>query len=146
MARSDILETLSLAAFVKLKRSSERVSSHIHAILGDYALSESQFGVLEALHHLGPLCQRDLAQKILKTTANMTLTIDKLEQRDLVVRQRTPEDRRYYSICLTAAGQELIEELFPQVKARIVSVLSALSAAELTELGRMCKLLGTTDI
>lgn len=138
-------ESLALAAFIKLKRSTESISSYVHAILSDFELSESQFGILEAIHHLGPLCQKDLATKILKTTANITLTIDKLEKRGLVTREKNPEDRRYYSICLTAEGQNLIATVFPLVKERITNVMTALNISELEELARMCKVLGKQD-
>ena len=43
-------------------------------------LSTSQFAVLDALLHLGPLCQKDLGEKILKTSGNMTMVIDNLEK------------------------------------------------------------------
>ena len=54
--------------------------------VAEYDLTAPQFGVLEALYHLGPLCQKDLAAKILKSSGNMTMVIDNLEKRDLVRR------------------------------------------------------------
>ena len=53
-----------------------------------FDLTISQFGVLEALYHKGPLCQRDIAAKILKSTGNITMVIDNLEKRELVRRER----------------------------------------------------------
>lgn len=137
-------EKLSLKAFITLKRSAESISSRVHSILSDYDLTESQFGILEAIQHIGPLCQKDLAAKILKTTANITLTIDKLEKKGLVRRERNLEDRRYYAVHLTEEGQRLISEVFPRVKQRIVENMTTLSESELSEFSRMCKLLGLT--
>jgi MarR family 2-MHQ and catechol resistance regulon transcriptional repressor len=42
---------------------------------GSTGPSERQFGVLEALDHLGPMHQWDLAERILKTSGNVTVVI-----------------------------------------------------------------------
>jgi MarR family 2-MHQ and catechol resistance regulon transcriptional repressor len=132
----------ALDAFIKLKRSAENVSTRAHTVLAKYDLTESQFGILEAINHLGPLCQKDLSRKILRTTANITLTIDRLENKGLVIRQRDLADRRYCSIHLTETGQQLISNVFPKVKDGIVRAMSALCEEDLKELARMCKTLG----
>ena len=105
-------------------------------------LTSSQFGVLEALHSLGPLCQKDISQKILKSGGNITMVIDNLEKRQLVKRVRDLQDRRKFIIELTDEGKALIEKVFP-VHAQIAEELFAvLSMDELEELGQMLKLLG----
>jgi MarR family 2-MHQ and catechol resistance regulon transcriptional repressor len=98
--------------------------------------------VLEALHHKGPLCQRDIAAKILKSTGNMTIVIDNLEKRGLVRRERHSEDRRYFTIHLTDKGQELISRSFSSVEVAIVTEMSVLTPAEQENLGYLCKKLG----
>lgn len=108
-------------------------------------LTISQFGVLEALHHKGPLCQRDIAAKILKSTGNITLVIDNLEKQGMVKRERTSEDRRYLTVRLTAQGEKLIATAFANVEAAIVTEMSALAADELEDLGRLCKKLGLRE-
>ena len=59
-------EVNALNTFIKLVRAAESVSVRINSSLPKNGLTESQFGVLEALYHLGPLCQRDLGSKLLK--------------------------------------------------------------------------------
>ncbi|HKB56860.1 MAG TPA: hypothetical protein VKC51_04660, partial [Lacunisphaera sp.] len=54
--RGTIEEINALNAFIKLQRAAESVSVRIHAVLPE-SLTITQFGVLEALHHIGPLCQ-----------------------------------------------------------------------------------------
>lgn len=97
---------------------------------------------MEAIYHLGPLCQTDLAQKILKSTGNMTLVVDNLEKRALVRRERDGKDRRYVTIHLTEAGEGLIAELFSSHVAIVVDEIGVLSADEQVELGRLCRKLG----
>ena len=135
-------ETLALDAFIKLRRAAESITRRVNAHLAVPRLTESQFGVLEALHHLGPLSQTILAGKILRSAGNLTLVIDNLEKRGLVSRTREEADRRYVTISLTEAGEQMIRALFPAHVKRIVSQLATLSAEEQIELARLCKRLG----
>ena len=47
------------------------------------------------LLHLGPMHQRELGRKLLKSSGNITLVVDNLEKRGLVRREREREDRRF---------------------------------------------------
>ena len=130
---------LALSTFVKLLRATEVISSTVHGPLTDLNLTISQFGVLEALYHLGTMCQRDLAKKILKSTGNLTTVIDNLEKRKLVRRKRNENDRRYFDVSLTPKGENLIKEIFPEHSDRIVKEMDYLTKSEQKQLGLLCK-------
>jgi len=132
----------ALDAYIKLVRASESVTSRVVRHLDDDGLTASQFGVLEALFFIGPLSQRELAQKILKSGGNVTMVIDNLEKRGLVKREREEEDRRLYRITLTPTGHKLIKSIFPRHAAKIVSQMNILTKEELRELGHLCRKLG----
>jgi MarR family 2-MHQ and catechol resistance regulon transcriptional repressor len=136
-------EELALEAFVKLMRCSNTISSEINNYLAKNKLTMSQFGVLEALYHIGPMYQRDLAEKILKTTGNITTVIDNLEKRKLVERQREMKDRRYFKIVLTSSGKRLTKKVFPDYAAQVEKSITRLTMAEQKDLARLCKKLGT---
>ena len=74
----------ALDSYIKLMRASHSVTALIHRHLSEWKLTISQFGVLDALYHLGPLFQRDLAKKHLMSDANITMVVDNLEKRSLV--------------------------------------------------------------
>lgn len=135
-------EVRALNAYVKLMRATESLSARVHRHLADTGLSISQFGVLEALYHVGPLSQAEIAKKVLKSTGNITMVIDNLEKRGLVGRQRKEEDRRYYTVQLTVEGRKMIESIFPRHAARIVEEMKVLSNAEQESLGYLCRRLG----
>jgi MarR family transcriptional regulator, 2-MHQ and catechol-resistance regulon repressor len=141
--KGDEHEIRALDAFIGLLRAADKVSSAAHRELGSVGLSVSQFGVLEALYHLGPMCQRDIARKILKSTGNITMVIDNLEKRGLVVRLRNDKDRRYFTIRLTAAGEELIGQCFPDHARRIAGIMTILTDNEQESLIGLCKKLTT---
>lgn len=136
---------LALNTYTKLMRAAETVTGNVNRIMAAAGLTISQFGVLEALHHKGPLCQRDIAAKILKSTGNITLVIDNLEKRGLVRRERINADRRYLTISLTEQGETLIGTVFPDVEAAIVAEMGLLSEHEQTSLGQLCKKLGLQE-
>ncbi|HNT53540.1 MAG TPA: MarR family transcriptional regulator [Anaerolineaceae bacterium] len=138
-------ETLALNTYIKLTRAVNTVEARVahQGAAGD--LTPSQFGVLEALLHLGPLCPGELSVKLLKSTGNITLVLDNLEKRGLIQRERSAEDRRMIRVSLTDTGKALIARIFPdQVKA-IAAAFSSLSVEEQHRLGDLCRKLGKAE-
>jgi MarR family 2-MHQ and catechol resistance regulon transcriptional repressor len=135
-------DALALKTYIKLMRAAESVTARIHKQLSEKGLTISQFGILEALYHLGPMSQRDVGNKILKSSGNITMVIDNLEKRKLVKRTKNKTDRRSFTINLTESGQRFIREFFPSHATRIVKEMNILNTAEQQQLGRLCKKLG----
>jgi len=138
-------EVAALDAYIKLIRATDSIIARIQRRTAQQGLTLSQFGVLEALWHLGPLCQRELGAKLLKSGGNITLIIDNLEKRALVERKRDRDDRRFVTVHLTEAGAALIREVLPGHVEAIAAEMSALSREELGELERLCRRLGRVD-
>lgn len=136
-----IEEIHALNSFIKLQRAAESVSTRVHAVLPP-GLTVTQFGVLESLHHLGPLCQGELAEKLLRSGGNLTLVVDNLEKAGLVARERDPADRRFVVVKLTDKGSQFIAEIFPKILANVCREMNRLSSTELLDLGRLCKKVG----
>ena len=139
-------EKQALTIYTRLMRAANTVTDKMHRHLADHNLSISQFGVLEALLHLGPLCQKDIGSKILKTSGNITLVIDNLEKRHLVERVKDPDDRRRMIVELTGPGRDLIESIFPGHSKTAAEVFSVLDPEERQTLGRLLKKLGTANL
>ena len=135
-------ETLALNTLIKLTRSVDSLASRLsqRGTLGE--LTESQFGVLETLYHLGSMCQNQIAAKILKSSGNLTMVIDNLEKHGLVRRTRDLEDRRKVQVSLTDEGRQLIGQVFPGQVAAITEEMSALTPQEQETLGSLCRKLG----
>src|ERR1700755_832068 len=90
-------ERRALAAFINLQRAANSIQSLSMKHLDQHGLTPSQFAVLEALYHVGPLCLSDLAKKILRTSGNLTMVVDNLEKAGLVTRTQSTKDRRFVS-------------------------------------------------
>ena len=132
----------ALDVYIKLSRAADAVTTRINHHLKAADLTISQFGVLEALYHLGPLQPSHLAIKILKSGGNLTLVITNLVKRGLVERQRREDDRRCIEIHLTEAGRTLIDDLFPRHVDIVEREINVLSAAEQEQLAVLCRKLG----
>src|SRR6476469_10289670 len=93
--RQDRAERLALSTYLKLTRASDRLWDRFALGLQREGVTPCQFGVLEALFHLGPMCQRDLGERILRSSGNMTMVIGNLARRGLVRRERSADDHRF---------------------------------------------------
>ncbi len=136
-------EERALAAYVKLMRASESVHALATRDLARHDLTSSQFAVLEAIYHIGPMCLSELASKILKSGGNLTLVVRNLEKRSLVVRRQGSSDRRFVTVAITSKGRRLIRAAFPGHVQTIVDLLSRLTPEEQESLARLCRKLGT---
>jgi MarR family 2-MHQ and catechol resistance regulon transcriptional repressor len=134
-------EVAALNAFIKLQRAAESVSTRVHTVL-PRDLTVTQFAVLEVLHHLGPLCQGELAEKLLQSGGNLTLVVGNLEKSGLVKRERDASDRRFVVVRLTPPGERCIAEHFPRVALRVTAEMNRLTPGELSELDRLCRKVG----
>jgi MarR family 2-MHQ and catechol resistance regulon transcriptional repressor len=69
--------------------------------------------------------------------------VEGLENRGLVVRQRTEEDKRFVRVALTGKGRRLIQEIFPAHAETVTRLFSVLTEEEQEQLRRLCRKLGT---
>lgn len=132
----------ALDAYIKLVRAAESVTASLQPGLAAWGLTTSQFGALEALWHLGPMCQREVGEKLLKSSSNVTTVVDNLERRSLVERERSTDDRRVVTLRLTDAGRRLVQKALPPHVQEIVAAFEHLNAGERRDLARLCRKLG----
>ncbi|MBP9885587.1 MAG: MarR family transcriptional regulator [Leptospiraceae bacterium] len=138
-------DILALNTFICLARAADSINNRLNSRISSYNLTISQFGILEALFHMGSMCQKQLSDKILKSTANITTVIDNLEKRALVKRIRQEADRRYITVELTEKGKQLIQDIFPEHVKYINEELSILSKEEKLKLKTLCKIVGKKE-
>ncbi len=135
-------QILALDTYIKFTRAMNSLESRLARSQALGTLTASQFGVLEALLHLGPMSQSEIGGKLLKSGGNITLIVDNLEKCGLAQRQTGNKDRRVTTVSLTARGREMIEAIFPEQVEAIVREFGVLTAEEQKKLGALCKKLG----
>lgn len=133
----------ALDAYIKLKRATSSTCGGLYGpLFTEERLTESQFGVLDALFHLGELSPGQLSARLFRSSSNLTTVIANLERDGLVRRARDPRDGRAHVVSLTPRGRRLIQRLLPTHVERIARAMGILSPREQEELGRLCRKLG----
>jgi MarR family 2-MHQ and catechol resistance regulon transcriptional repressor len=135
-------EEKALRLWINLARCYVTFSRAVACKVAEYDLTAPQFGVLEALYHLGPLSLGELAEKLLVTGGNVTYVMDRLEAQDLVVRERSGDDRRVVRAHLTTKGRATIDAVFPGHVDFIRSLVEVLDPADRDTLRTLLKKLG----
>jgi MarR family 2-MHQ and catechol resistance regulon transcriptional repressor len=103
--------------------------------MAEAGLGASDFGLLEALLHLGPLSPSALAEKVRLTSGTITAALDRLESRGLIERALSTDDRRARIIDLTEHGREVIQPAYEAHARDLQRVIGrALTAPERSQL------------
>ncbi|MDB4905226.1 MAG: regulatory protein MarR [Gemmatimonadetes bacterium] len=131
-----------LKLWVVLSRAFNAVARHTNDDIGRHDLTPTEFAVLEALYHKGPMLLGEVQRSILITSGGVTYVIDRLETRGLLERRLCPGDRRARYAALTPAGEALVAEIFPAHIERITAALGGLDAGEQAEAIRLLRTLG----
>jgi len=135
-------QRLALLTYARVMRAANALRTTASRQLDPTGLTLSQFAVLEALYHLGPLSLTQIARKILTTGGNLTMVAGNLEKQGLVSRKCSTEDARVYILSLTPKGKKLIAQVFPQHAAAITAALGTLSPKEQKKLSELCRDIG----
>lgn len=128
--------------FVVLSRAFNSVAGRVMREHDNHDLTPTEFGILEALYHKGPLVLGEVQKKILLSSGGVTYAVDRLVERGLVERRECDTDRRARFAALTPKGEELIARIFPRYARVIEDVMAELSAAEQEQLTTLLRRLG----
>ena len=135
--------SLRYEALIQLLRTAETVWNSSRVLFARWELSPSQFNVLNLMvEQPEGISQIELSRALLMHRSNLTGLVDRLEERGLVERRDTPDDRRTYCVVLTAAGQQVMKEILPhyhQAAEAVWGDLTVKRAGELkAELAQVC--------
>ena len=121
--KSSEADLSGLHIWLVLWKASRAVEAQAHRSIARFGMVMSDFGVLEALLHRGPLSAKQLGEKVLLTSGSMTAAVDRLAARGLVRREDDINDRRSCIVKLTTAGRRLIEGAFAQHRSEMEEAL-----------------------
>lgn len=125
-----------------LWNASKAVEAHARRSVNTTGLCLSDFGVLEAVLHKGPLPISALGKKVLLSSGSMTAAVDRLERSGLVERAAASTDRRARIVHLTEEGSKLIHRLFAEHERDMERVFSRLDKPERNALASLLRKLG----
>jgi MarR family 2-MHQ and catechol resistance regulon transcriptional repressor len=127
-----------------LMKAHAALLAHAQQSFQEVELGDSDFFVLEALLHKGPLPVNTIGQKVRLTSGSISIAVDRLVRRKLAERQASLSDKRVRLVQLTEDGRRLIEAAFAMHSAAMETAASGLSETERSHLVRLLKKLGKT--
>ena len=135
-------DTSGVHVWLVLMKAFQALMPHAAESIGRTELGDSDFRVLEALLHKGPLPVNTVGPKVWLTPGSISVAVDRLVKKGFVSRNDHPRDRRVRQVELTAKGRALITRGFKEHAAAMESVASVLSKNERLTLLRLLKKLG----
>ena len=144
---ADKLESLTggsgVHVFLVLWKAAHAAQAYAEKNILELEMCGSDFAVLEALLHKGPLPVNEIGKKVLLTSGSITVAVDRLETKGLVERRAHGTDRRARIVHLTKEGTKLITRAYADHAADMERLASAsLSRAERKTLIRLLKKIG----
>ena len=123
--------------WLALWRAARSVEAHARQSVESDGLCLSDFAVLEALLHKGPLSVGELGRLVLLTSGSITASIDRLERDGLVERTMASGDRRSRIVHLTTSGSALIRSRYESHERDMEQPFDSLTKEELRTLVRI---------
>lgn len=117
-----------------LRDTSRRILSAMVKELEPHELTLPQYFLLRELYAEQGLTQRELSSRVGVLEPTIVATLDALEKRGLVVRERSTTDRRKVSVMLTGAGMEMRATLLGYAASVLDRALAGLHDAEIASL------------
>jgi len=115
--------------FLVLWKAASAVESYAEQSISQLEMCGSDFAVLEALLHKGPLAVNEIGRKVLLTSGSITVAVDRLEEKGFVERRPHGTDRRARIVHLTKEGRKLIRRVYSEH----ASDMERLASASLTK-------------
>ena len=125
-----------------MMKAMRALTRYAAAGIEETGLGLSDFGVLEALLHKGPLPVNTIGPIVDLTPGSISIAVERLVAKGLVSRVESTEDRRVRIVTLTPRGKELIAAAFRKHSGQMKNVFSELSPEELRGLEAALKKIG----
>lgn len=105
-----VMEALRLAD--DMRRTAEQIESCMRPLVEAFGLSNVEYKAINCLASAGgTLMLKDLARQAGLERSRQTRFLDEMVKRGLLLRVRSPQDRRTATVRLTTVGQQLVEEV-----------------------------------
>ena len=100
-------------ALLNIERTAAVIGHRAAEWLRQYGVTPTQYNVLRILRGAGEggLCRHEIRSRMLRPVPDVTRLLDRLEELDMVGRERDASDRRQVRTIITRTGLALLERL-----------------------------------
>ena len=105
-------------AYLNLWRTYDCLKALEDELFGRFQLSAQQYNALRLLRSVSPGSMQTLAlgKRLISRGPDTTRMLDRLEQRNLIVRERRADNRRVVEIAITPEGLALLDDMAQPVR------------------------------
>jgi MarR family 2-MHQ and catechol resistance regulon transcriptional repressor len=125
-----------------LMKAFHALEGYAAATIAKTGLGNSDFRVLEALLHKGPMAVNEIGPRVFLTPGSISVAVERLVEQGLVTRTEDTLDRRVRRVELTAKGRKLIEVAFREHAMRLDELAEVLEPKDRRRLADSLKVLG----
>ena len=131
-------ESPAQEALLNLLRTSDRFAFQLERLFRSHGLTSPQYNILRILRGEGKrLPCLEVASRMVAMVPAITALIDRLDEAQLVSRERSAEDRRVIFIAITDKGLKALAKLDQPVTDLHQRLLGHLSSAELKQMSHL---------
>lgn len=135
---------------IALRRVIRATDLHSKQLIKTASVTAPQLLLMQAINRQGNAIISDLAREVSLSQATVTTILDRLENRNLVVRQRSMEDKRKVHIHLTEHGHKILLNAPTALQHQFAKKFEALQDWEqsmmLSSLQRIAQMMNAEDM
>jgi DNA-binding MarR family transcriptional regulator len=125
------MQSLDQSIGMSINYVNRKMQRYLSANLKRYNITTEQWSVLLQILENDGINQKQLARKVNKDQATLVRILDIIERKELAIRKKSPEDRRFFLIYGTAEGRKLKEEIYPFVESLFQNIIKGISQDQL---------------
>jgi DNA-binding MarR family transcriptional regulator len=136
LKQSKLFRSLEQEALLSIERTAAVLGHDLADALREYEITPTQYNVLRILRGAGEkgLCRNEVRDRLVSQVPDVTRLLDRMEEMQLVERERAEEDRRMVFTRITRKGSQLLARLDEPVVQLHHAQLGHLGAARLRTL------------
>ena len=106
-------------ALLSVLRTASVLEHQMNEALKPYGITHTQYNVLRILRGAGDsgLCGREVGERMVSRVPDVSRLLDRMEEAELISRERDPDDRRHVTARITRKGLAMLEQATPQLEA-----------------------------
>ena len=143
----ELVRTTTSAAslWLVMAKAYRSMQVYVESTMAEMGIGMSDFMILEALLHKGPMSMSQIGDKVLLANPSMTAAVDRLARQGLVTRQCPSDgDRRVRTVELTPCGRKAIQKIFTKHVDDLEAIMKGVCPEQRAALRAALKSIGLT--
>ncbi len=119
LKQSKPFPNVAVEALLSVLRTATVLEHQMTEALKPYGITHTQYNVLRILRGAGDsgLCGREVGERMVSRVPDVSRLLDRMEEAELISRERDPDDRRHVTARITRKGLAMLEQATPQLEA-----------------------------